>query len=100
MAKKRHHHDMQSPHVDGERKSSPGYYEGLHNRRRQEMEDAGMIREDHNAVANLPQEVMMKEYPKTGPYMPEYLDDTIRGIDWQMDEDDRKRTDTFNPHKY
>ena len=75
------------------------HYSGHHARRKQEMEDAGMIREDHNEIANLPQEVMIKAYPKTGPYMPEMIDDTIRGIDRQMDEDDRQRRKTFNPKK-
>lgn len=77
-----------------------GYYEGEENRRKQEMMDSGMIHEDHSQVANLPQEVMMKQYPRTGPYMPEMIDDTIRGIDRQMDEDDSKRAANFKPHKY
>jgi hypothetical protein len=77
-----------------------GYYEGSEGRRTQEMQDGGMIREDRSAIANLPQEVMMKAYPKTGPYMPEDLDDTIRGVDKQMDGDDSQRRRTFNPHKY
>jgi len=77
-----------------------GYYEGPMMRRKQEMEDGGMIREDRSAIANLPQEVMMKAYPKTGPYIPEDLDDTIRGVDMQMDSDDSLRRKTFAPHKY
>jgi hypothetical protein len=77
-----------------------GNYEGMMGRRKQEMEDGGMIREDKSAIANLPQEVMMKPYPKTGPYMPEMIDDTIRGVDKQMDEDDSQRARHFKPHKY
>lgn len=76
MAAKRHHH---------------GGYEGMETRRHEEMRDAGMITEDHSQIANLPQGVMIKAYPKTGPYMPEGLDDTIRGVDRQMDMDDSKR---------
>jgi hypothetical protein len=76
-----------------------GMYEGSSGRRSQEMEDAGMIREDHGAIANLPQEVMIKHYPKSGAYMPEPLDDTIRGIDMQMDYDDSKRRAHFKPKK-
>ena len=76
-----------------------GYYEGMDSRRRQEMEDAGMIHEDHRAIANLPQEVKISAYPKTGPYIPEMLDDTIRGIDKQMDGDDSQRRKGFNPKK-
>lgn len=86
---KRYHHKME--HAE--------HYAGMEPRRRQEMEDAGMISEDHNAIANLPQEVMFKKYPKTGPYMPEMLDDTIRGVDKQMDGDDSKRRENFRPKK-
>lgn len=66
-------------------------YAGAGARRTQEMQDAGMISEDRSAIANLPQSVMIKAYPKTGPYMPEGLDDRISGIDKQMDMDDSKR---------
>lgn len=74
-------------------------YAGMNARRTQEMEDAGMIREDMRAVANLPQEVMIKPYPKTGPYMPEGLDDRISGIDHQMDFDDSQRRRHMFPKK-
>ena len=77
-----------------------GYYEGHHSRRHQEMHDGGMIHEDHSQIANLPQHVMIKAYPKTGPYIPEMIDDTIRGVDRQMDMDDRGRAKNFAPHKY
>lgn len=76
-------------------------YAGMDPRRRQELEDAGMIHEDHRAVANLPQEVMIKPYPMTGPYLPEGLDDTIRGVDRQIDVlDNRKRQEHNVPKKY
>lgn len=74
-------------------------YAGQDARRTQEMQDGGMIREDRSAIANMPQEVMMKPYPKTGPYMPENLDDTIHGIDKQMDMDDNKRRQHMHPKK-
>jgi len=35
----------------------------------------------------------------TGPYMPEGLDDTIRGVDMQMDYDDEQRREHFYPKK-
>lgn len=88
-AKKRHH----SSHHSG------GHYEDPHSRRRQEMEDAGMIHEDKSAIANMPQEVMIKPYPMSGRYMPEDLDDTIHGVDRQMDYDDSQRQKTFMPKK-
>jgi len=75
------------------------YYSGMDSRRRMEMEDAGMIHEDHRAIANLPQEVMIKPYPRTGPYLPEGIDDTIRGVDKQMDHDDSQRAKNFLPKK-
>jgi hypothetical protein len=81
------------------RASGNEFYAGMEPRRRQEMEDAGMIHEDHDAIANLPQNVMMVKYPKTGPYMPEGLEDSIRGIDHQMDYDDNKRKEHFYPKK-
>lgn len=84
---KRHHH-------------MEGHYEGMASRRTQEMQDAGMIREDHSAIANLPQNVMMKPYPMNGPYMPEGLDDTIRGVDHQINVlDDRQRARNNVPKK-
>jgi len=75
------------------------HYAGMGSRRRQELEDAGMIHEDHRAIANLPQEVMIKPYPYTGPSLPEGLDDTIRGVDAQMDYDDSQRRRHFYPKK-
>lgn len=75
------------------------HYAGMEPRRRQELEDAGMIHEDHRAVANLPQEVMIKAYPRTGPYLPEVLDDTLEGVDRQMDYDDSQRRKHFAPKK-
>lgn len=75
------------------------YYAGMDTRRHQEMQDAGMIHEDHRAIANMPQEVMMKPYPRTGPYLPEGIDDTIRGVDHQMDYDDSQRSRHFYPKK-
>ena len=74
-------------------------YAGMDSRRNQEMQDAGMIRENPSAIANLPQEVMIKAYPKTGPYLPEGIDDTIRGVDDQMDYDDSQRRAHFLPKK-
>lgn len=76
-----------------------GYYAGESARRTQEMQDGGMIHADMNAIANLPQNVMIKPYPKAGPYMPEGLDDTIAGVDRQMDYDDSKRAATMYPKK-
>lgn len=76
-----------------------GFYGDRYEKERLEMQDASMIKEDPRAIANLPQEVMIKAYPRTGPYLPEALDDTIRGVDGQMDYDDSKRRAHFYPKK-
>lgn len=76
-----------------------GYYEDNMSRRTQEMQDAGMIREDRSQIANLPQGVMIKMYPKERNYMPEGIDDTIRGVDGQIDLDNSLREKTFKPKK-
>lgn len=75
------------------------FYAGSEPRRRLEMQDAGYIHEDHDAIANLPQHAIIKPYPKTGPYMPEGLEDTIEGVDHQMDYDDGQRRSHFYPKK-
>jgi hypothetical protein len=81
-----------------------GGYEGMADRLEQETKDAGMIRENHAAIANLPQEVMIKPWPMGGGYLPEDLDDTISGVNRQMNMDApvRKRGDNkggFHPEK-
>ena len=76
-----------------------GSYEGHANRRAQEMHDAGMIHENHAAIANLPQEVMIKPWPSAGSYMPENLDDGITGVNRQMAMDDSKRAKHMEPKK-
>ncbi len=80
-------------------KVNDGFYEGPEPRRMLEMKDAGMLYEDHNAIANLPQDVKIKPYPKTGPYMPEMLNDDLSGVDAQMDYDDSQRRAHMYPKK-
>jgi hypothetical protein len=75
------------------------YSSGLSARDRMESEQGGMIRENHKAIANLPQEVMIKPYEKVGPYMPEGINDSIRGADIQMDDNDMQRKRHFSPKK-
>lgn len=77
-----------------------GYYEGMKARREQEMRDADMIQEDRSAIANLPQESMMKMYPQDRDYLKEGLDDTIRGVDGQIDMDNKGRDKNFMPKKW
>jgi hypothetical protein len=75
------------------------YYAGEEGRRTQEMEDGGMLHEDHSAMANMPQNIIMKHYPKSYGYMPEGLDDGISGVDGLIEKNDRKRTEHNKPKK-
>lgn len=53
---------------------------------RMDSQFSGMISEDESAVANLPQSVVQKEYPKCS-YMGGDLDDTMNVIDKARDYD-------------
>lgn len=68
-------------------------------RRTQEMQEAGMIREDRSAIANLPQGVMIKPYNNPYGALPEIIDDTTRGADRQIEKDDRGTLRAFYPKK-
>jgi hypothetical protein len=59
----------------------------------------GMISEDHSAVANLPQEVVQKTYPRMD-YMGGELDDTIREIDSVRKDEIRKIREYPSKVKY
>jgi len=77
-----------------------GNYAGMGSRRMQEAEDGSMIREDHSAMANLPQNVMIKPWADHEAYLPEGLDDTIHGIDKQINTlDNGKRDAHLEPKK-
>jgi hypothetical protein len=77
------------------------FYVGYDARKRMELEDSGMIREDRNATANLPQNVIMKDYYKGNNYGYEVgLDDTVSGVDRQMKEDARGMKRSEYPEKY
>ncbi len=55
------------------------FYAGVDPRRRQEVADGGMIREDRLAMANLPRQAQHHEYPQAGYYATPYIDDIVRG---------------------
>ena len=69
-------------------------------RRGEERRDFGMISEDRSAVANLPQQVMYKAWPKSGEYMNYGVEDTIKGIDKQVREDKSEAKRHLQPEKY
>jgi hypothetical protein len=87
------------------RRYEDGFYEGPEGRERQEYEDSMMIREDRYAIANLPQQVMIKPYPRRDYEVNYGLDDTIRVVDNQMSDDVRGserhgKLDERYPEKY
>ncbi|HXB11340.1 MAG TPA: hypothetical protein VNZ45_05095 [Bacteroidia bacterium] len=73
---------------------------GHESRNAQELRDSGMISENRSAIANMPQEVMIKHWPSPSGYAIDgRLDDTIRGINEQMSDDVRKGRADMNPKK-
>ncbi len=68
---------------------SDGAYAGMDARKTEEMQDAGIIREDRSAVANLPQNVMYKAWGNDNDYLNARppLNDDITGVDRQKRED-------------
>lgn len=75
-------------------------YSGYDDRRAIEAKDFTMIHEDRHAMANLPQEVMIKEYPRSRYSLDPFLDDTINGVDNQMYADDSKMKKHISKSKY
>ncbi len=67
---------------------------------RQEQKDAGMVKNDPSKFANLPTEVIMRDFPENPAYMDYVMEDNIRGIDKQLSKDNAARRAGFQPHKY
>ena len=95
MAKKKKFHDSRLKEAMGRE-----HYAGKDERREQERKDFMMISEDHSSMANLPQQVMMKEYPKFMYGLDPDLDDTVRGIDKQMYDDMNQMKRHISKTKY
>lgn len=67
----------------------------------QEYQAREMIHEDPNCVANLPYEVVMKPYPKNDFGLHQELNDSITGIDYQINTlDGAQIRRAANPKKY
>lgn len=79
--------------------SGPEYYGGPDERRAQERADSSMMPNGQGSFANLPQEVVMKEYPRV-MYADYGLDDTIKTIDNQMRDDMKDKKKGAYPEKY
>lgn len=77
-----------------------GEYDSLNAARNKQRSDFHMISENRSAIANMPQEVMYKMWPKPKQYHDYGLDDTIKGIDEQMNKDNSKMESHMQPEKY
>lgn len=75
---------MAKRHYD---KVGKGEYEGFHGRKSLESADFSMFGESKSSFANMPQELVLKAFPKGGSYSDYGIDDTVRGINKQMNDD-------------
>lgn len=98
MAKRHHGMPHGGKHM-GSKGMGKSWYDGVDSRRMQEYMDGEMISEDHSAMANLPQEKVMRFYPKPMGGPSEYLDDGISGIDRQMMGDHSQMRKGMKPSK-
>ena len=65
-----------------------------------EKMEGGMISKDMTKIANMPQEVIMKEYPRIGFSSRYIAGDDIYEIDRQMKKDDSGMRKNMQPEKY
>ncbi len=74
------------------------FYAGVDPLRRVELADGGMVREDHNAMANLSGRAIHCEYPQDGYYSTPYLDNQFRGTDPEHDDNGNSMARYLNPY--
>jgi hypothetical protein len=73
------------------------FYAGIDPRRKKEIADGGMIREDHMSMANLPRKAIHCEYPHFPYYATPYNDAIIRGADDIRDDNHNDQGRFLNP---
>lgn len=71
----------------------------FHEARAQEHADGEMIGNNNSAHANMPTEVVMKNYPDASSYLPENINDGGTGIDEQLRMDNSKKNSKLKPKK-
>jgi len=59
----------------------------------------GMIKQNNTSFANMPTEVVFKQYPASSGFLPENLNDGMSGIDGQMGLDNAKKRGSLKPKK-
>jgi len=75
------------------------FYAGVDPRRKIELGEGGMVREDRNAMANLPRQAIHCEYPQAPFYEKQYLDATVRGELDILDDDGSSKRRFQNPYR-
>ena len=64
--------------LERSRNMASRYYAGIDPRRRREMADGGMVREDRNGMANLPRQAIHTEYPDRFSFgQSPFIDDSV-----------------------
>lgn len=76
-----------------------GAYEGREQKNAQESTDGAMMPSGIGSYANMPESLVMREYPRPYDGMPENIDDSIRGIDGQIKKDNMKKRANLQPEK-
>lgn len=94
------HHRDNGPYDIALHRLGDEFYAGMRGRTVQEHEDYTMLHEDRHAIANMPQQVIMKEYPRRHYSMDENLNDDIRGVDVQQRDDGKRQKHGPYPEKY
>ena len=74
------------------------FYAGVDPRRKIELAEGGMIKEDRSAMANLPVNPIHAEYPQAPFYQSQYIDDTVRGDFDELDDNRRSNSRYQNPY--
>ena len=83
---------MPRHHNSRKRVSDMGIYkQGMDYVYNQEHQDGAMIHEDYNCMSLLPYNVIIKEYPKNDFALHDELNDTITGVDHQINTLDGKK---------
>jgi hypothetical protein len=96
---KRHHGLPKHAQAHLSEHKMEGHYEDHAHRRAMEAADGAMVPSGAGKFANMPSEVVHIAYPDAHSFLPEHLDDSIRGIDHQIDADNSKKMAKLQPKK-
>jgi hypothetical protein len=96
----RHHSEVKHVKHSSKHAGHEGAYEGVDQRRKQEAEDSSLFGGSHAKYhANMPTEVIFKTVGQPHLGMPEDLDDTMKGVDRQINTDESDLHKHLHPKK-